>query len=107
MSAVALSAVSSSRKAPRHPEETAGPLTAVTATLLSRIRAFRKASSASAAAQTEMYRSAVLDRRPTNSKLRWLPFWPRSAVCASLVRWRKSRSRWPIRWRMKRRAWEP
>ncbi len=45
----------------RHPDETAGPLTAVTATLLARIRAFRKESSASAAAQTEMYRSAVLD----------------------------------------------
>jgi two-component system sensor histidine kinase KdpD len=45
----------------RHPEETAGPLTALTAALLARIRAFRKASAASAAAQTETYRSAVLD----------------------------------------------
>jgi two-component system sensor histidine kinase KdpD len=45
----------------RHAEETAGPLTALTAALLARIRAFRKASAASAAAQTEIYRSAVLD----------------------------------------------
>jgi two-component system, OmpR family, sensor histidine kinase KdpD len=36
-------------------------LTALTAALLARIRAFRKASAASAAAQTETYRSAVLD----------------------------------------------
>lgn len=45
----------------RHPNETAGPLTSATAALLARIRAFRKLSSASAATQTEMHRSAVLD----------------------------------------------
>ncbi len=45
----------------RHAEETAGPLTALTAALLARIRAFHNASAASAAAQAEIYRSAVLD----------------------------------------------
>ncbi len=45
----------------RHPEETAGPLTALTAALLARVRAFRTAAAAAAAAQTETYRSAVLD----------------------------------------------
>lgn len=41
--------------------ETAGPLTALTATFLERTVAFRKASESAAAAQAEVYRSAVLD----------------------------------------------
>ncbi len=45
----------------RDPEETAGSLTALTAALLERTNAFRRASEAAAAAQTEVYRSAVLD----------------------------------------------
>lgn len=45
----------------RDPAETAGPLTALTATFLERTIAFRKASEAAAAAQAEVYRSAVLD----------------------------------------------
>lgn len=45
----------------RHPEQTADALTALTAALLARVKAFQKASAASAAAQTEMYRSVVLD----------------------------------------------
>lgn len=39
----------------------AGPLTALTAVFLERTAAFRKASEAAAAAQAEVYRSAVLD----------------------------------------------
>lgn len=41
--------------------ETAGPLTALTATFLERTNAFREASSAAAATQAEVYRSAILD----------------------------------------------
>jgi two-component system sensor histidine kinase KdpD len=41
--------------------DTAGALTALTATFLERTSAFRKASAASAAEQAEVYRSAVLD----------------------------------------------
>ncbi len=40
---------------------TAGPLTALAAALLERMHAFREASSAAAAAQTEAYRSVILD----------------------------------------------
>ena len=40
---------------------TAGPLSALAAALLERMHAFRKASSAAAAAQTEAYRSVILD----------------------------------------------
>jgi two-component system sensor histidine kinase KdpD len=43
------------------PVATAAPLTALTVTFLERINAFRKASESSAAAQAELYRSAVLD----------------------------------------------
>jgi len=43
------------------PEETAGALTALTAALLERKIAFQTASAAAAAAQTEIYRSAMLD----------------------------------------------
>jgi two-component system sensor histidine kinase KdpD len=45
----------------QHPAETAGPLAALAAAFLERIKAFQKASEASAAAQSEIYRSAVLD----------------------------------------------
>lgn len=41
--------------------ETIGPLTALTTALMERTKAFREASAASAAQQTETYRSAVLD----------------------------------------------
>lgn len=41
--------------------ETGGSLTALTATLIERTNAFRRASAATAAAQTEGYRSALLD----------------------------------------------
>lgn len=41
--------------------ETIGPLTALTIALMERTKAFREASAASAAQQTEAYRSAVLD----------------------------------------------
>jgi two-component system sensor histidine kinase KdpD len=41
--------------------ETIGPLTALTTVLIERTKAFREASAASAAQQTEAYRSAVLD----------------------------------------------
>ena len=41
--------------------ETVGSLTALTATLIERTHAFRRASAATAAAQTETYRSALLD----------------------------------------------
>lgn len=41
--------------------ETAGPLTALTAAFLDRSKAFHNASSAAAAAQAEVYRSAILD----------------------------------------------
>jgi two-component system, OmpR family, sensor histidine kinase KdpD len=41
--------------------ETVGSLTALTATLIERTQAFRRASAANAAAQTETYRSALLD----------------------------------------------
>jgi two-component system, OmpR family, sensor histidine kinase KdpD len=41
--------------------ETVGSLTALTATLIERTQAFRRASAATAAAQTETYRSALLD----------------------------------------------
>jgi two-component system, OmpR family, sensor histidine kinase KdpD len=44
-----------------HPEETSGPLAALAALFLERMRALRDASAAAAAAQTEVYRSAVLD----------------------------------------------
>ncbi len=44
-----------------HEAETASALSAVTATLLERTSAFRKASAASAAEQAEVYRSAILD----------------------------------------------
>lgn len=43
------------------PELTAGPLAALAATLLERTRALRHASDAAAAAQAEVYRSAILD----------------------------------------------
>lgn len=43
------------------PGLTAGPLTALAAALLERLHAFRNASQASAAAQTEAYRSLILD----------------------------------------------
>ncbi len=43
------------------PAFTAGPLTALAATFLDRTRALRTASEAAAAAQAELYRSAVLD----------------------------------------------
>ena len=43
------------------PEQTAGPLVALAATLQERTRAFRHASESAAAAQTEIYRSAILD----------------------------------------------
>ena len=43
------------------PARTAGPLVALAATLQERTRAFRHASESAAAAQTEIYRSAVLD----------------------------------------------
>jgi two-component system sensor histidine kinase KdpD len=43
------------------PELTSGPLATLAATLLERTRAVREASEAAAAAQTEVYRSAVLD----------------------------------------------
>lgn len=43
------------------PKETAGALTALTAALLERKIAFHTASAAAAAAQTEIYRSAMLD----------------------------------------------
>jgi two-component system, OmpR family, sensor histidine kinase KdpD len=43
------------------PGLTAGPLTALAAALLERMHAFRQASSAAAAAQTEAYRSVILD----------------------------------------------
>jgi len=45
----------------RDPEETTGSLLALTAALIERTKAFRKATSASAAVQAEVYRSAVLD----------------------------------------------
>jgi two-component system sensor histidine kinase KdpD len=41
--------------------EVAGSLTALTATLIERTNAFRRATAAAAAAQTEIYRSALLD----------------------------------------------
>lgn len=41
--------------------ETAGPLTTLTATFLERTDAFRKAGAATAEAQAEVYRSAILD----------------------------------------------
>jgi two-component system sensor histidine kinase KdpD len=43
------------------PELTAGPLVALAATLQERTRAFRDASESAAAAQVEIYRSAILD----------------------------------------------
>ena len=43
------------------PASEAGPLAALAATLLVRTRAFRSASHAIATAQTETYRSAILD----------------------------------------------
>ena len=43
------------------PAETAGSLAALTAALIERTEAFRKASASSAQAQTEIYRSTVLD----------------------------------------------
>jgi phage protein D len=51
--------------------ETAGALTALTAALLERTRAFARASVAAAAAQTEVYRSAVLDALAHEFRLRW------------------------------------
>jgi two-component system sensor histidine kinase KdpD len=45
----------------QNPAEMAGPLAALAAAFLARIKAFHKASEASAAAQSEIYRSAVLD----------------------------------------------
>jgi two-component system sensor histidine kinase KdpD len=45
----------------KQPAETAGPLTALTATFLERTKAFQNASTAAAAAQAEVYRSAILD----------------------------------------------
>jgi two-component system sensor histidine kinase KdpD len=47
--------------ADREPAVTATALTALTATLLERMTAFREASAAKAAAQAEVYRSAILD----------------------------------------------
>ena len=44
-----------------NPELTSGPLAALAATFLERTRVLREASEAAAAAQTEVYRSAVLD----------------------------------------------
>ena len=44
-----------------NPESEAGALTALAATLFERTRAFRRASHAAATAQTEAYRSAILD----------------------------------------------
>ena len=44
-----------------HEAETAGALSAVTATFLERTSAFHKASASAAAAQAEVYRSAILD----------------------------------------------
>jgi two-component system sensor histidine kinase KdpD len=43
------------------PEETVGPLAALTSAHLEKMRAFHTASAASAAAQAEVYRSAILD----------------------------------------------
>jgi len=43
------------------PEETVGPLAALTSAHLDKTQAFRTASAASAAAQAEVYRSAILD----------------------------------------------
>jgi two-component system sensor histidine kinase KdpD len=43
------------------PEETVGPLAALTSAHLEKMMAFRTASAASAAAQAEVYRSAILD----------------------------------------------
>jgi two-component system, OmpR family, sensor histidine kinase KdpD len=43
------------------PEETVGPLAALTSAHLEKMQAFRAASAASAATQTEVYRSAILD----------------------------------------------
>ncbi len=43
------------------PDLTAGPLTALAAALLDRLHAFRNASQSAAAAQTEAYRSLILD----------------------------------------------
>jgi two-component system sensor histidine kinase KdpD len=43
------------------PESTAGPVTALAAALQERSRAFRRSSQAAAAAQIEIYRTAVLD----------------------------------------------
>lgn len=43
------------------PESQVGPLAALAASLLERARAFRRASQSAAAAQAEVYRSAVLD----------------------------------------------
>jgi two-component system, OmpR family, sensor histidine kinase KdpD len=45
----------------RDPEETTGSLAALTAALMERTKAFRKATVAAAATQAEEYRSAVLD----------------------------------------------
>jgi two-component system, OmpR family, sensor histidine kinase KdpD len=45
----------------REPEETTGSLAALTAALVERTKAFRKATIAAAATQAEEYRSAVLD----------------------------------------------
>lgn len=45
----------------QEPEETTGSLAALTAALVERTKAFRKATIAAAATQTEEYRSAVLD----------------------------------------------
>jgi len=44
-----------------HPKLTSGPLATLAATFLERIRTLRDATKAAAAAQTEIYRSAVLD----------------------------------------------
>jgi two-component system, OmpR family, sensor histidine kinase KdpD len=45
----------------RHPGEITGSLAALTAALIERTKAFGRASAAAAAAQTEVYRSALLD----------------------------------------------
>jgi two-component system sensor histidine kinase KdpD len=85
--------------------ETSGSLAALTTTFVERTNAFRQASVAAAAAQTAVYRSALLDALAHEFKTPWPQYWRRPAASARLARWPPNRRRWPTPSKMKPRGW--
>jgi len=84
---------------------TAGPLTALAAALLERRHAVRNANQAAAAAQTEAYRSVILDALAHEFKTRCPPSWLRPALSGKRLRWGPNTWKWLKRWRRRPHAW--